>query len=277
MTPTRDRRPLVEEACRELARTGSTSAVARIAAREGLAARSLARSFAETVGVTPRQYAEAARLSALKARLRRGVRVSDALFDAGFGSSSRLYEKSDGRLGMTPATYRKGGSGMTIRWATAPCRLGRILVAATEKGVCSVKLGSTDAPLEVKLYREFHSATLVRDDSRLGRWIAALVEELDGGPPAGLPVDIAVSAFREKVYRALLAIPRGETRSYAEVARSIGRPTAVRAVARACATNPVAVVIPCHRVVGSDGRLTGYRWGVARKKAILSEERAAAK
>jgi len=166
---------------------------------------------------------------------------------------------------------------MTIRWATAPCRLGRILVAATEKGVCSVKLGSTDAPLEVKLYREFHSATLVRDDSRLGRWIAALVEELDGGPPAGLPVDIAVSAFREKVYRALLAIPRGETRSYAEVARSIGRPTAVRAVARACATNPVAVVIPCHRVVGSDGRLTGYRWGVARKKAILSEEQAAAK
>jgi AraC family transcriptional regulator of adaptative response/methylated-DNA-[protein]-cysteine methyltransferase len=235
----------------------------------------LQRLFKQATGITPRQYAEARRLERLKAQLRQGDNVTTALYEAGYGSSSRLYERAPSQLGMTPASYRRRGRGATIAFAMATTSLGRLLVAATERGICSVRLGDSEAALETGLRQEFAEAELRRDDHALRGWISALVAYLEGERPAlSLPVDVQATAFQWRVWQELKAIPYGETRSYSEIARLIGRPRAARAVARACATNPVALVIPCHRVVREDGDLGGYRWGLERKQQLLAQESA---
>ena len=201
--------------------------------------------------------------------------MTTALYEAGFGSPSRLYEKSSQKLGMTPGTYRRGGAGATITFAIAPTPLGRMLVAATERGLCAVRFGENATELERDLRSEFHAATLHRDDGAMRGYIGPLMANLNGDKTTiDLPLDVRATAFQQKVWETLQHIPRGETRSYTEIACEIGDPKAVRAVARACATNPVALAVPCHRVVRSDGDLAGYRWGIERKKKLLEAERA---
>jgi AraC family transcriptional regulator of adaptative response/methylated-DNA-[protein]-cysteine methyltransferase len=234
----------------------------------------LQRVFKRIVGVSPREYREALRVGEFKSRVKKGESVTSALYEAGYGSSSRLYENAGGRLGMTPAAYRRGGRGVSINYTIAGCPLGRLLVAATEKGVCSVRLGDSDKELEAALRTEYSEAEINRDDKTLGEWVGALVDHLQGKHPRlDLPLDVQATAFQWSVWQKLKEIPYGCTRSYSEVARAIGRPSAVRAVARACATNPVALVIPCHRVVREDQSLGGYRWGIERKRALLERER----
>lgn len=257
--------------CREIEAAGSVR-LASLARKAGVSPHHLQRTFKRLVGVSPREYAEALRLRAVKARLKRGDAVTHALYEAGFGSSSRLYERAGARLGMTPATYRRGGRGMRIHYTIADSPLGRLLVGATERGVSAVYLHDDDRQLERALREEYPAAEVQRDDAR-GPWLEAILAFLAGRRPhLDLPIDVQATAFQWQVWEALRRIPYGETRSYAEVARALGRPTASRAVARACATNRVALVIPCHRVVGSDGSLTGYRWGAARKQALLDRE-----
>lgn len=244
-----------------------------VARAAGVSAHHAQRTFRDVLGVTPRQYADACRLAFFKERLRKGGAVTDATYQAGYGSSSRVYERAPGRLGMTPAQYRRGGHGMRIAFTLADSPLGRLLVGATERGVSAVCLGEADAPLEAALRREYPRAELVRDDLRLAESLATVLGYLRGQEPrVDLPLDIRATAFERRVYEELLRIPPGQTRSYGDVARRIGRPTAVRAVARACAANPAALVIPCHRVVGRHGEPRGYRWGVERKIALLARE-----
>jgi AraC family transcriptional regulator of adaptative response/methylated-DNA-[protein]-cysteine methyltransferase len=248
--------------------------LATLAAHAGLSASHLQRTFKSVMGITPRQYAEARRTNRFKAGIGRGASVTNAMYDAGYGSSSRLYERATAELGMTPATYRRGGSGAAIDYTIVMSPLGRLLVAATEKGVCSVTLGASDSVLETNLLSEFPAARLQRNDGPLTGWVNEILEHLAGKQPHfNLPLDIQSTAFQRKVWEALQAIPYGSTRSYGEVATAIGRPTAVRAVARACATNPVALVIPCHRVIREDQSLGGYRWGLERKQKLLAQER----
>ncbi|MBI3843934.1 MAG: bifunctional DNA-binding transcriptional regulator/O6-methylguanine-DNA methyltransferase Ada [Planctomycetes bacterium] len=236
----------------------------------------LQRLFRATLGVTPRQYADAKRVQRLKGELRNGHAVTSALYTAGYGSSSRLYERAHAQLGMTPATYGRGGKGAQIRFATSRSPLGRLLVAATERGVCAVMLGNDDATLARQLRCEYPAAIVSRDRVALDCWVRSIVEHLEGRMHAlDLPIDVRATAFQRRVWEALRAIPYGQTRSYSEVAREIGRPKATRAVARACATNPVAIVVPCHRVIRSTGALGGYAGGVERKRAILARERRA--
>jgi AraC family transcriptional regulator of adaptative response/methylated-DNA-[protein]-cysteine methyltransferase len=235
----------------------------------------LQRRFRRIVGVTPRQYADARRLRAVKAGLRRGDDVTEALYEAGYGSSSRLYERSDAQLGMTPATYGRGGRGMKIAYAVVGCPLGRLLVAATDRGVAAVSLGASDATLTAALEKEYPAAEIRRADDGLRRWVTAILEHLEGRRPSlDLPLDVVATAFERRVWQELSRIPYGETRSYAEIARALGPGSGPRAVARACARNRAALVVPCHRVVASDGRLRGYRWGVRRKRALLARESA---
>jgi len=199
------------------------------------------------------------------------------LYDAGYSSPSRVYERAHLRLGMTPATYRRGAAGVPIAYTVVPCPLGQLLVAATERGICRIGLGSGVTTLEAGLRAEFPAAELRRGgaDSALGEWVEQVLRYLDGrAQQLDLPLDIRATAFQQRVWEALRKIPYGRTRSYSEVARAIGRPRATRAVARACATNPAALVIPCHRVVRADGALGGYRWGIERKQALLARERA---
>lgn len=230
------------------------------------------RVFKRVVGVSPRQFADACRLDRFKSGLKQGESVTVAMCAAGYGSSSRLYEKTDGQLGMTPSEYRAGGRAAVIRYATASCDLGRVLLAVTGKGVCAVSIANADGPLEKFLQSEFPAAELVRDDAGLAGWLAELLKAVAGGPHKALPLDVQATAFQRRVWQELQRIPRGETRTYRELAEAIGKPKAVRAVARACATNPTAVLVPCHRVIGTDGKLHGYRWGVARKNRLLAAE-----
>jgi AraC family transcriptional regulator, regulatory protein of adaptative response / methylated-DNA-[protein]-cysteine methyltransferase len=233
----------------------------------------LQRVFKSVMGITPRQYAEACRMGQFKARLREGETVTTALFDAGYSSSSRLYERAPGQLGMTPVTYRKGGAGMQIRYTIVDSPLGRLLVAATEKGICSVCLGDDDAPLEMALRREYTAGDIQRDDTELSVEVNELLRYLRGQQPhLDLPVDVQATAFQWRVWQELRSIPYGSTRSYSEIAQAIGQPKARRSVAQACATNPAALVIPCHRVVRGNGDLGGYRWGVERKRRLLEQE-----
>jgi AraC family transcriptional regulator of adaptative response/methylated-DNA-[protein]-cysteine methyltransferase len=265
----------VERACRYIREhSDERVTLAALARAVGGSPHHLQRTFSRVVGVSPQQYADAFRVGRLKAGLKEGKTVTTALYDAGYGSSSRLYEKSDRALGMTPATYRRGGVGVSMRYAIRDSPLGRLLVAMTARGVSSVKLGDDDPALEAELRREYPSAALSRDDRRLSEATDLILQHLSGArPDLRLPVDVQATAFQWRVWRELQAIPYGETRSYAEVARRLGRPTAARAVARACATNPVALVIPCHRVVAGNGESGGYRWGTARKKSLLLQER----
>ncbi len=248
----------------------------QIADHVGLSPAWLQKRFTRALGVSPKQYADQRRRERLKSLLREGDEVTGALYEAGYGSSSRLYESSDATLGMTPATYRKGGAGARIAWTTAPCALGLVLVAATERGVCFVAFDGNEAALGAALRAEFPHAEIVPDIGILKAWTAEVLRRVEGKPPrATLPLDVQATAFQQRVWRALTEIPQGETRTYSEIARSLGKPAAQRAVGRACATNPVSIVIPCHRAKRSDGGLAGYRWGVARKEALIAAERAA--
>jgi AraC family transcriptional regulator of adaptative response/methylated-DNA-[protein]-cysteine methyltransferase len=234
----------------------------------------LQRTFKRETGLSPREYRDARRLARLRAQLKEGETVTTATYEAGYGSLSRVYEKSSERLGMTPAAYKRGGRGLRIRFGTARSPFGRVLLAATERGLCAVNLADTDAQAEAALRREFPEAAFERAGREIEGWMEALVRHLEGKEPRlDLPLDVQASAFRWRVYKALQQIPYGETRSYGEVAKAMGRPTAARAVARACATNPVALVVPCHRVVRGDGEPGGYRWGAARKARLLEQER----
>jgi AraC family transcriptional regulator, regulatory protein of adaptative response / methylated-DNA-[protein]-cysteine methyltransferase len=236
----------------------------------------LQRVFKRIMGITPRQYTEARRLSWLKAQLKEGQAVTTALYETGYGSSSRLYEQASTRLGMTPATYRRGGKGMQISYTIVDCPLGRLLVASTERGLCAVSLGNSDAELVTALLGEYPAAEFRCDDINLSLLVSSLLDHLNSKQiDLNLPLDLQATAFQWRVWEELRAIPYGSTRSYSEIARAIGHPKAVRAVARACATNPVAIAIPCHRGVREDTNLGGYRWGIERKQALLKREKQA--
>src|ERR1022692_4655218 len=237
----------------------------------------LQRRFKAALGITPREYADSCRLRLLKRNLQAGDNVTRAMYDAGYGSSSRLYEKTASQLGMTLDKYRRGAIAATVRYALADSPLGRMLIAATDRGVCAIQFARSDGELLEGLKREFPFAVRKADEGGLKGWVAELVSKMTGHElNSGLPLDIRATAFQRRVWTYLQSIPFGATRSYSQVARAIGQPSASRAVARACATNPVAVAIPCHRVVREDGNVSGYRWGVERKKALLEMEQAAA-
>jgi len=247
--------------------------LAALGEHAGVSPSHLQRLFKRVTGITPREYADACRLRKVKRNLRSGADVTGAMFDAGYGSSSRFYERAVPKLGMSPTSYRRGAAGMDIRFDVVDSPLGRLLVAATSRGLCAVSMGATDAELERALAREYPAATIARDTGALARWTREILAHLAGRHPRlDLPLDVRATAFEWQVWQALAAIPYGQTRSYSEVAASIGRPTAARAVAHACARNPVALAIPCHRVVPSAGGPGGYRWGANRKTALLSAE-----
>ena len=233
----------------------------------------LQRRFKAALGITPREYADSCRLRLLKRNLQAGDNVTRAMYDAGYGSSSRLYEKTAAQLGMTPDKYRRGAIADSIRYTCADSPLGRMLIAATDKGICAIQFAASDGELIEGLKREFPFAARKPDEGGLRAWVEGLLSKMSGREPHGtLPLDIRATAFQRRVWTYLQSIPFGATRSYVEVAKAIGQPTASRAVARACATNPVAVAIPCHRVVREDGNISGYRWGVERKKTLLEME-----
>ena len=247
--------------------------LARLARVADVSAAHLQRTFTSIVGLSPRQYQEQRRLGALKHALRDGQTVSSATYEAGFASGRRVYETADESLGMTPGAYRRGGAGVTIHYTAVPTSLGLLLVAVTERGICSASLGDDEAALVGTLAREYPRATLARATDANDRLVDAVVAHVEGRvDPGALPLDLRATAFQWQVWRALQRIPEGATRSYHAIATELGRPTAARAVARACASNRVAVLIPCHRVVRGDGGLGGYRWGIARKAALLARE-----
>src|SRR5690349_16708282 len=251
-----------------------------LSAETGVSAHHLQRTFKEVMGITPRQYADSQRLKKFKANVKNGASVTDAMYAAGYGSSRGLYEKSSAQLGMTPATYGRGGKGMRIVYTIADSPLGRLLVAATERGVCAVALGDSDSELTKKLFAEYPQASIDSRDTKispsLNLWLSEVLESLSGKTSRiDLPLDIQATAFQWRVWEELRRIPFGTTRSYQEIARAIGKPKAVRAVARACASNHAALVIPCHRVIREDKSLGGYRWGLDRKRKLIEREQSA--
>jgi len=268
---------LVERASRELARFGEDeeAGFAALAGRLGTTPGTLRRTFVQVTGLRPRELAAALRLARFKKLLREGKGIAEALYETGYGSTSRVYESSDAQMGMTPATYRKGGQGMKIGYAIAKTSMGKILVGATERGVSAVYLGDADAELVKELREEYPKAEIVAGGDTFERWVEEIVQRVAGNPPRlELPLDLQATAFQRRVWQELQTIPRGRTRTYTQVARALGNAKAVRAVARACATNPVSIVVPCHRVIREDGSLAGYRWGLSRKEQLLAQERA---
>lgn len=251
--------------------------LARLAREAGVSPAHLQRTFSRVVGLSPRQYQEQRRVGSLKSALRDGRTVSSATYEAGFASGRRVYEAADDALGMTPGAYRRRGTGVTIHYTAVNTSLGLLLVAVTERGVCSVSLGDDEATLVETLRSEYPQAELARATDANDRLVDAVVAHIEGKASGDeLPLDIRATAFQWQVWRALQRIPEGATRSYQAVAEELGRPTAARAVARACASNRIAVLIPCHRVVRGNGALGGYRWGIARKAALLAREGAGA-
>ena len=235
----------------------------------------LQRTFKALTGVSPRQFSDKLRIDDFKAQVRQAERITDAIHAAGYGSTSRLYERSDENLGMTPTAYRQRGAGMTIFFSVVACPLGALMVAATDRGLCKVSLGDSASALIADLDAEFADAERLRDDEGVGFWTERIIAYLEGWQPdLNLPLDLRATAFQIKVWQQLQRIPVGETRHYSEIAAAIGQPKAVRAVANACASNPTALVIPCHRVIRKDRSLGGYRWGIERKRALLEAERA---
>lgn len=266
----------IEAACRYIDENVETTlSLEDISRQAGLSPFHFQRLFKRTLGISPRQYQQARRAGKFKEALLSEARITDAIYDAGYGSSSRAYETSNERLGMTPSEFRRNGQGVAIRYTTVPTELGKLLIATTDRGVCAVRFGDSDKDLDRDLRQEFSAAEIVRDDGAL-QSIAGEVKKLLAEPAGAgeIPLDIQGTAFQQRVWSALRRIPRGQTRSYSQIAETIGSPSAVRAVANACATNPVALVVPCHRVVHKSGSLSGYRWGVERKKALLQAERA---
>ena len=267
---------MVHAACHAIDTAEETPALATLAAAAGLSPFHFHRVFRQVTGVTPKAYATARRAARLQAGLGSAGSVTQAIYDAGFNASSRFYETAAGRLGMKPGTYRAGGAGVAIRFAVGQCSLGAILVAASAQGVCAITLGDDPAVLVRALQDRFPLAELAGGDPAFETMVARVVGAVEA-PNNGfdLPLDIRGTAFQQRVWQALRDIPAGRTASYAEVAAAVGSPGAVRAVAGACAANPLAIVIPCHRVIRSDGAMSGYRWGVERKAALLQRERVA--
>lgn len=269
--------PRLEQARRLL--DGDDHSLADLARAVGLSPGHLQRRFREAYGLSPAEYRGQRRLSGFKRSLRSGSDVTRALYEAGYGSPSRVYEHGAARLGMPPQAYRRGGEGLAVRWSVVPTTLGRALVAVTERGVCAVLLGDDEAALEESLRAEFPRARFQRVDAGRDEFLAPRVRAVAdalANKPGHVPVDLVGTAFQQRVWQALMRIPAGETRSYAALADELGLPRGARAVARACAGNRVAVLVPCHRVVRGDGSLGGYRWGLPRKQALLQAERAAA-
>lgn len=264
----------VLQACRVLEDEGPLS-LSELGLRLGISPFHLTRKFKAVTGLTPRQYTARLQNRQLKASLRNGQSVTEALYEAGYGSSSRLYETAVENLGMTPGTYLRGGKNMEIIYTIVNAPLvGRMLVASTQNGICAVTFGDHDSELEQALKEEYPRAVLHQDGENLSAWVEKILKHLVGElPHLDLPIDVQATAFQLRVWEELRKIPYGETRTYAQVAESLGRPSAVRAVARACATNPAALVTPCHRVVRSDGGMGGYRWGIARKEVLLNHEK----
>ncbi len=268
---------VVRDACAFIDAEPSIPSLDRLAARSGYSKFHFLRLFRDLTGVTPRSYAEGVRARRLQAALTSGARVADAVAEAGFGSESRVYEDTGRLLGMTPGALRRGGAGETIRTALADCPFGRLLVGATDTGVCFLGFAEPDDALLGDLRARFPRATIKPDDAALTETVKIVIGFMHEPKAAlDLPLDLRGTAFQVRVWEMLRSIPPGETRTYGELARMIGNPAAIRAVARSCATNPVSLAVPCHRVVGADGNLTGYRWGVPRKAALLAAEKAAA-
>jgi AraC family transcriptional regulator, regulatory protein of adaptative response / methylated-DNA-[protein]-cysteine methyltransferase len=266
---------LVQRVCRYLnSSEGETLKLAELASHASVSVFHLQRTFKRVMGISPRQYLAARRFGNFKELVRKGDSVTTALYESGFNSSSRLYEHAAEELGMTPATYSRGGRGVNINYTIVASSMGRLLVAMTERGVCAVRMGDSDTDLEKDLRQEFPEAEITRAESTLREAVQKILSHLDHNEPhLDLPLDIRSTAFQRQVWEKLRAIPYGQTVSYGEVAKALGKPGAVRAVGRACATNPVALVIPCHRVVREDKSLGGYRWGLDRKKKLLERER----
>ena len=236
----------------------------------------LRRAFRRLTGLKPREFAEATRMARFKKMLRQGSGISEALYACGYGSPSRIYEKTNSHLGMTPASYRKGAPGMQIEYTVAKSSIGKVLVAATSRGVSAVYLGENQGTLVDALRKEYPRAEITQTAQTNERWLGEILRRIEGDAPSlDLPLDVRATAFQSRVWQELQRIPRGATRTYTQVARAMGKPKSVRAVARACATNPVSVVVPCHRVIRTDGQLAGYRWGLQRKEELLERERAA--
>lgn len=241
----------------------------------------LQRAFRRRYGMSPAEYHRARRFGQFKTALRKGAAVSDAVYDAGFGSGSRVYEHTNRLLGMTPASYRAGGAGAHIRYTTTSTPLGQLLVAATAKGICSVTLGASDKELEQRLADEFPKASRERVDNGREEWLDAVIARIaselgwsDREAPDMPPLDIAATAFQWRVWEALTRIPAGATKSYGELAAELGKPGAARAIGQACGNNRLALIVPCHRIVREDGSLGGWRWGVERKRVLLEQEAA---
>jgi AraC family transcriptional regulator of adaptative response/methylated-DNA-[protein]-cysteine methyltransferase len=264
---------LVAAACRRIEAAEEPPSLGELADGAGLSPHHFHRLFRSITGLTPKGYGDAQRARKVRAALGKGAQVTEALYDAGFGSSGRFYAAADGALGMKPAAYRKGGAEAVIRYGIGQSSLGRVLAAASERGICAIMLGDDDAELVGDLERRFPNARTIEADAGFAATVADVVAVVDE-PARGLalPLDIRGTAFQQRVWQALQAIPAGETRSYADVAQAVGEPRAARAVAAACAANKIAVAVPCHRVVHRDGSLSGYRWGVERKRALLSKE-----
>ena len=267
---------LVQRAASQLAESSEESIrLGTLARTLGTTQATLRRAFLQVTGLKPRELAEALRIKRFKAMLRAGKSITDALYETGYGSSSRVYERSNAQLGMTPATYQKGGKGMKIGYSIAKSPLGKVLVAATERGISAVYLGDAENAMIAELREEYPRAAIVPATDSFQRWVREIVQRIEGKQPrVELPLDLQATAFQRRVWQELQRIPRGRTRTYSQVARSLGQPKAVRAVARACATNPVSIVVPCHRVIREDGKLAGYRWGLSRKEQLLAQERA---
>jgi AraC family transcriptional regulator of adaptative response/methylated-DNA-[protein]-cysteine methyltransferase len=269
---------VVQDACAAIAAAEEIPSLDALATRSGYSRFHFLRMFRDHTGLTPRSYAEGVRAKRLHAALAGGARVADAVAGAGYGSESRVYERTGELLGMTPGALRRGGEGEVIRTAIADCPFGRLLVGATDRGVCFIGFAEPDEALLGDLRQRFPRARIVADDVALAGTVRAVLDFLKEPKQAlDLPLDLRGTAFQQRVWRTLCRIPAGETRSYGELARMMGEPRAVRAVARCCARNPVSLAVPCHRVIGSDGSLTGYRWGVPRKRALLEKEQIAAK
>jgi AraC family transcriptional regulator of adaptative response/methylated-DNA-[protein]-cysteine methyltransferase len=259
--------------CAHIDEAEKIPALAELAAIAGLSPYYFHRAFSRALGVTPRRYATARRAERLGATVRSAHRVTDAAYEAGFESSSGFYEETRRTLGMTPTAFRQAGAGEEIRCAVVDTSLGKVLVAATQLGVCAVRFGDDAAALRQELHEEFSGATFIAPDACFEAWIEAVVVRVEGSPLPELPLDLRGTVFQRRVWDALASIRAGEQVSYAELARRIGAPSAVRAVAQAVGANPAAVIVPCHRIVGSDGSLRGYRWGLERKRALLTRER----
>lgn len=265
----------VQRACRMIEDAEVAPTLAELARGVGVSPHHFHRLFKSQTGVTPAAYAAQVRDDRAKGALSAGSSVTEAVYESGFGAPSRFYDAADKRFGMTPSAWRKAGAGERLRVTVVPCSLGHVLVATTDKGVSSIELGDDPAFMTARFRQRFSQAQVVTDDAELNQRVRRVIELIDNprDPGPDLPLDIRGTAFQQKVWQALRTIPAGQTWTYGELAAALGRPGAARAVGAACGANPVCVVVPCHRVVGSDGSLTGYAWGTDRKKELLRRER----